>query len=141
MKNHTYLPMTLIAAAIMAGCSSMPPNAALTEAHYSFNNARSNTDISNQAALELKDAGDTLNSADAAYKAEEDESAVNHLAYMATQQVAIAKETAKRKIAEIAVVNATAKRDQVRLEARTAEADSAESKLAAAGPIRPAIRR
>ena len=133
MKNLRYLPMTLIAAAIISGCSATPKNANLTEAHDSFNNARTNADISNQASLELKEASDTLNKADEAFKDDEDEQAVNHLAYIATQQVAIARETAKRKISEIASANATAKRDEVRLAARTAEADAAERQLAAAG--------
>ena len=55
---------------------------------------------------------------------------VNHLAYIATQQVGIAQETAKRKTAELAVTDAGAKRDQIRLEARTAEADAAKQQVA-----------
>ena len=133
MKNNRYLPMTLIAAAIISGCSSTPQNASLMEAHYSFNNARASADISNQAPLELKVAGETLNQADAAFNKDEDESVVDHLAYMSTQQVAIARETAKRKVAEMAVANAAAMRNEVRLDARTNEANSAERKLAEAG--------
>ncbi len=133
MKNNRYLPITLILAAILSGCSSTPKNASLTEAHYNFNIARANPDISNQAGLEMKDAGDTLNQADAAFNNDDDESVVNHLAYMASQRVAIARETANRKIAELAVTDATSKRDQVRLDARTAEANTAERQLAVAG--------
>jgi len=57
---------------------------------------------------------------------------VNHLSYLANQKVGIAHETAKRKTSELAVTNAGAKRDQVRLEARTAEADAAKEQLAVA---------
>ena len=46
--------------------------------------------------------------------------------------MAIAQETAKQKTAELAVANAGAKRDQVRLEARTAEADAARQQVAIA---------
>ena len=60
----------------------------------------------------------------------ESDDTVNHLAYIAKQQVAIAQETAKRKTAELAVTEASAKRDQVRLEARTAEADAAKQQVA-----------
>ena len=125
MQNNRYFPMTLIAVAIMSGCTSMPQNAALTEAHSSYNSARTNPEVTNQAALELKDAGDSLNKADDALSKGESDDTVNHLAYIARQQVEIAQETAKRKSAELAVTNAGAKRDQVRLEARTAEADAA----------------
>ena len=124
MQNNRYFPMTLLAAAILSACASMP-NQSLTEAHSSYNNARTNPEITNLAALELKDAGDTLNRADYAFNKDEDDETVNHLAYVAKQQVDIAQETAKGKTAELAVANASAKRNQVQLDARTAEADTA----------------
>jgi len=124
MQNNRYFPMTLLVAAIVSGCSSMP-NQSLTEAHSSYNNARTNPDVTNLAALELKDAGDSLNKADSAFSEDEDEETVNHLAYLAKQQVGIAQETAKRKTAELAVTTSAAKRTQVQLDARTAEADAA----------------
>lgn len=129
MQNNRYFPMTLIAAVIVSGCSTMPQNSTLNLAHSSYNNARTNPEVTNLAALELKDAGDTLNKADYAFSEDEDDDTVNHLSYIANQQVRIAEETAKRKTAEIAVTNAAAKRDQVRLEARTAEADQAKQQV------------
>ena len=123
MHINKSFPITLIAAAIISGCSSMP-NQSLTEAHSSYNNARTNPEITNQAALELKDAGDSLDKADAAFSKDEDEETVTHLAYLAKQQVDIAQETAKRKTAELAVTASAAKRTQVQLDARTAEADA-----------------
>ena len=96
-----------------------------------YNSASTNPQVTNLAAVELKQAGDTLNKADAALSKGESTDTVNQLAYIAKQQVAIAQETAKRKTAELAVTNASAKRDQVRLEARTAEADAAKQKVAA----------
>ena len=57
---------------------------------------------------------------------------VNQLAYVAKQQVAIAQETAKRKAAEQSIASATAQRDQVRLAARTAEAEAAKRQAAVA---------
>lgn len=121
MHNNRYFPMTLIAVAMVSACSSMSPNQALLEAHSHYNNARSNADISNLAPLELKDAGDSLNNADAALAAGEDDEKINQFAYIATQQVNIAQQTANRKTAELVVTNAGAKRNEVRLEARTAE--------------------
>jgi outer membrane protein OmpA-like peptidoglycan-associated protein len=131
MKKNRYLPMTLIAVAIISGCSSVPKkNASLEEAHSSYNSARNDPQVTNLAPLELKEAGDSLDQADQALSKGQGDAQVNHLAYIASQQVAIAEETAKRKTAELAVTEASAQRGQVRLEARTAEADAANQQAA-----------
>jgi outer membrane protein OmpA-like peptidoglycan-associated protein len=129
MQKNRYFPLSLLAIAIISGCSSMP-NPSLTEAHSNFNNARTNPDISNLAPLELKDAGDTLNKADTAFSEDKDVDTVNHLAYVVTQQVSIAQQTAAQKKAEAAVAASAAKRTQVQLDARTAEADTANANVA-----------
>ncbi|NOT10385.1 MAG: OmpA family protein [Methylococcaceae bacterium] len=129
MQTNRYLPLSVIAVAIISGCATLP-NPSLTEAHNNYNNARTNPDVTNLAAVELKDASDTLNKADYALNEDDNDEVVNHLAYIANQQVGIAQETAKRKTAELAVNNAGAKRDQVRLEARTAEADASKQQVA-----------
>lgn len=129
MHKNRHSPLSLIAVVIISGCSSMP-NQSLIDAHSSYNNVQTNPDITNLAPLELKDARDTLNKADSAYSEDEETETVNHLAYIATQQVSIAQETAKRKKAEAAVTASAAKRTQVQLDARTAEADAANAKVA-----------
>jgi outer membrane protein OmpA-like peptidoglycan-associated protein len=128
MQKNRYFPMTLIAATIVSCCSSI--SSSLIEAHSSYDSASTNPQVTNLAALELKQAGDSLNKADSALSNGESADTVNQLAYIAKQQVAIAQETAKRKTAELAVTDASAKRDQVRLEARTAEADAAKQQVA-----------
>ncbi|MGZ8153593.1 MAG: OmpA family protein [Methylovulum sp.] len=125
MKKNSIIPLTLIAVAIVSGCNSMPHNSSLDDAHSRYSNAQSSPEVTNLAALELKEAGDTLNKADSALNKRESDDKVNQLAYIAAQQVGIAQETAKRKTAELAIANAGAKRNEVRLEARTAEADAA----------------
>jgi outer membrane protein OmpA-like peptidoglycan-associated protein len=130
MQKYQYIPMALIAIAIITGCSTVTQTPPLAEAHSSYNSARTNPDVTNLAAVELKDAGDTLNKADYALNNSEDTETVDHLAYLAKQKVGIAEETAKRKTAELAVTNAGAKRNEVRLEARTAEADAAKAQVA-----------
>jgi outer membrane protein OmpA-like peptidoglycan-associated protein len=129
MKTYLYLPMTLICVAVMTACSTTP-NPSLTEAHENYISARSSAEVTSQAPLELKDANDALQKAEHAFNEDENSTTVNHLAYIANQKVGIARETAKRKVAEIAVTNAQAKRDQVRLDARTAEADAANRQVA-----------
>ena len=132
MQNHRYFPLAMIAVGILSGCTTMPQNSSLSEAHSSYDNARSNPEVTTMAAVQLQEAGDTLNKADQASKHGESAATVDQLAYIAKQQVAIAQETAKRKTAELAVTNASAKRGQVLLEARTAEADAAKQQVAAA---------
>ncbi|MDO8349964.1 MAG: OmpA family protein [Gallionella sp.] len=134
MKKNLYLPLTLIAVSILSACgtTSAPQNAALNAAHESYNSARANPEVVSLAALELKEAGDTLTRADAAFSKGQGTDAVNHLAYIANQQAGIAQATASRKTAELAVTNASAKRTEVRLEARTAEADAAKQQVATA---------
>lgn len=131
MKENRYFPMTLFAVAILAGCAA-PKNASLTEAHSSYDSARMNPQVTNLAAIEMKQAGESLNKADSAMSKGESKATVDNLSYIAKQQVGIAEETAKRKTAESEIANASAKRDRVRLEARTAEADAAKQQAAIA---------
>ena len=126
MKNHRFLPMTLIAVAVLAGCNSLPANnSLLDQARNDYGNAQASPQVTNLAAGELKQASDSLDRANSAWTKREDSALVDHLAYVAKQQVAIAQETARQKAAELAVANASAERDRVRLDARTREADSA----------------
>ena len=132
MKKNLFFPMTLIAVAVLSGCatSAPPQNAALTEAHDRYNTAQANPQVTTLAALELKEAGDTLNKADEAFSKGQGTATVDHLSYLASQKVGIAQETAKQKTAELAVANAGAKRTEARLDARTAEADTAKRQAA-----------
>jgi outer membrane protein OmpA-like peptidoglycan-associated protein len=131
MLKNRYFPMTLFAVAMLAGCVT-PTNSSLNEAHSSYDSANMNPQVTNLAALELKQADDSLIKADSALSKGESKATVDNLAYIAKQQVGIAEETAKRKAAELEVTNASAKRDQLRLEARTAEADAANQQAALA---------
>ncbi len=127
MKNHRVLSVALIAAAVLAGCSTLPANnSLLAEARSDYSNAQANPQVTSLAAGELKQASDTLNKANNASSKGERSALVDHLAYVAKQQVAIAQETARQKAAELAVASASAERDRVRLDARTREAESAQ---------------
>jgi outer membrane protein OmpA-like peptidoglycan-associated protein len=130
MKNNHFLSMTLIAVAILAGCNSTKHNPTLADAHDNYNNASNNPDVTSMAALELKEASDSLVKADQALSQGENATTVDHLAYLASQKVAIAQETAKRKAAELAVADARVMRTQASLDARTAEADASKRQVA-----------
>ena len=126
MKSIRLIPMTLIAAAVLAGCSSMPANnSVLEQARSDYANAQASPQVAALAPVELKQAGDSLDRANSAWNKHEDNARVDHLAYVAKQHVAIAQETASQKTAELAVANASAERDHVRLDARTREANTA----------------
>jgi len=129
MKTPRILPLTLtlVAAAVLAGCSSMPANnSLLDQARADYGNAQSSPQVTTLAASELSQAGNTLDKANAAFTKDESEAKVSHLAYVAKQEVAIARETADQKSSELAVANAMAERDSVRLQARTQEAEAAQ---------------
>ena len=129
MQKNRYLPLSLLTVALLSACSTLPEqNASLTEARSVYNTARSNPQVSALAPVELQEASESLNKADAALNKGENEATVNQLAYIAKQKAVYAQETAKRKTAESVVTNASAKRNEVRLEARTAEADAAKTR-------------
>ncbi len=133
MLNHRFLLLSLITIATLAACSmTRPDNSLLEEARGGYATAQSNPQVVKLAADELNQAGDALNKANDAWSKGQDDALVDQLAYMAKQRVAIAQETAKQKAAELAAVSAGAERDKIRLEARTAEADTAQRNAAAA---------
>ncbi len=120
------IPMTVLALAVMAGCSSVPnANAGLDAAHSEYNTVQADPQTRTLAASELRQAADALAMADAAYARRDQVSEVDHLAYVARQRTAIAQQAASQRGAEAAVTNANLERDQLRLAARTREADAA----------------
>lgn len=126
MKPHPFAHTALAAALVLAGCSTLPEkNARLEEARSDYNAAQNNPAVAAYAGGELKQAGDALNKADAAWNKKEDVAKVDQLAYLARQRVAITQEAASLKAAEAATANAGTDRSDARLAARTREADTA----------------
>ncbi|MDP1899575.1 MAG: DUF4398 domain-containing protein [Rubrivivax sp.] len=126
MKPVRLYALTLLAATALAACSSMSANnVMLDQARSDYRGAQENPQMHVLAPAELKQAGDALALADAAFARRDDTAQVNQLAYLARQRVALAREAAGRKDAEAAVAEAAAERDKLRLAARTREADEA----------------
>lgn len=132
MKKHRFFPLALISVAILAGCGTVPQSTTLTDARADYSNAQANPQVVKLAPLELKDASEALNRANAAQSSREDGKVVDSLAYVAKQKVALAQETARRKNAELEVSNAAAERNKLLLQARTSEADQAKQQAAMA---------
>ena len=124
MKN--IFALSLVAAAVLAGCSTLAPNnALLDQARSDYLVAQDTPRTRDLAGGELKQAGDALAKANEAQARGDKPDEVSHLAYLAKQRVAIAQETGQKKASEQTVANADATRDKVRLAARTLEADKA----------------
>lgn len=132
MKSNRYLPMTMIAVAILAGCSSIPQNSALSQAQATYDNARSNPQVVSLASVQLKDAGESLNQAEQALSKGDSDATVTHLAYIAQRKAEIAQEIAQGKADEAIVTNSGAKLDQMELEANATEIAKAKQKIATA---------
>ncbi len=125
--------MTVIALALLAGCATVPANNATLEgARSSYRAVQDDPDARQFAAIELEQASLALKEADAAWAREDDVARIEHLAYLARQRVAIVQETTRRKTAERTAANAGAARSDLRLEARTNEADRAQLSAASA---------
>ncbi len=125
MKTRSTI--SLLAAAILAtACATAPMSTpTLDQARADFVAANNNPSVSQYAPLEFKQASDALDQANAAAARRDSLSDVDRLAYVAKQRIATAMEVARAKAAEADIANASRERDQVRLAARTAEADRA----------------
>lgn len=126
--------MSLLAAAVLAtACATAPMTTpTLDQARADFVSANNNPQVSQYAPLEFKQASDALDQANAAAACRESLNDVDRLAYVAKQRIATAVEVARAKAAEADIANASRERDQVRLAARTAEADRAKREAEAA---------
>ena len=126
--NHRHtLALTLLSAALLAACSSVPvSNARLDQARNDFRSAQADPRAQTLASAEMKQAQEALNRAHLAWTQQDDTPQVDHFAYVASQRVAIARETMNLRTAEQYVGNAGAARSDIRLAARTQEADAAQ---------------
>ena len=133
MKHHLLKSAILAGAVLLSACSSVPlTTPVLDQARGDFIAANNNPQVATYAPLEFKQASDALDQANAAAAKNESLETVDKLAYIAKQKIATAQEVAKQKAAEADIASAGQQRDQVRLEARTAEAERAKAAAAAA---------
>ncbi len=126
MKPSIMKAAILAAVVTLAGCSSMPTTTPLLDqARGDFVQANNNPRVSSYAPVEFKQASEALEAANAAAARKDSLEQIDKLAYIAKQKIATAQEIAKGKAAEAEIAGAGKERDQVRLEARTAEANRA----------------
>lgn len=126
MKNNYLKPVMLAIAVLVGACSSMPATTTLLDqARSDYRVAQSNPNVAKYAPLEMKQAGEALDQANAAAEDNDSDEKIDKLAYVAKQKIALTREAAKQKSAEAEVASAGKERDQLRLDQRTNEADKA----------------
>lgn len=134
MKNNLFSMLVAAlagVAAILAGCSSVPErNAHLEAARLSYQDAQGVPSISTLAAAELKEAGDALEQANAAWLRRENPATVEQLSYIAERRAHIAQEAAIGRRAEASVGQADTQSARIQLAARTEEADRSQARAA-----------
>jgi outer membrane protein OmpA-like peptidoglycan-associated protein len=117
--------LAAVAVAALAACASTPSrNAALDDAKSAYDRAAGDAQVVRSAPLELRKAQQELQRADAALRAGDDPSAVEHFAYLAKQRTEVALQAGKVAQAEQAVADASLQRDRILIEARTKEAQT-----------------
>ena len=128
MKKLHLIPTVFAMSVFFAACSTTPTTTStLDQARGDFVAAQGNPTVAASAPVEFKAAADALDRANAAAAKKESLAEIDKLAYIAKQKIATAQEIAKQKQAEADVANAGRQRDEIRLEARTAEANQARS--------------
>ena len=113
------------AAVLLVACASTPPNSpALNEARALYTQAVNDVSTARAAPLELRNAQQALQQAEAALKAGDDPSAVDHYAYLARQRAATAMQAGVIARSEQSAMASTADRTRIVMEARTSEAEA-----------------
>jgi outer membrane protein OmpA-like peptidoglycan-associated protein len=127
--NTTFFKSAAIALAFaLAGCSSTPlTTPTLDEARAAYRDINSDPKVASLAPLEFRQASEALERANSAAAKRENLEEVDKLAYLAKQRIETAREVARAKSAEERAQAAARERDQVRLDARTAEAEKAKA--------------
>jgi outer membrane protein OmpA-like peptidoglycan-associated protein len=126
MNKKIFKPALLALAIAVSACSSVPTTTSnLEQARSDYMAAQNNPAVAQYAPMEFKAATDALNAANVAAANKESLDKIDQLAYIAKQKVATAQEMARAKQAEADIAKAGQQRDQIRLEARTAEAEAA----------------
>ncbi|OEZ98190.1 OmpA family protein [Duganella sp. HH101] len=126
IKQMKLIPLAFAMSMMFAACSTTPTTTSLLDqTRGDFVAAQSNPSVAANAPLEFKAAADALDRANAAAAKKDSLDEIDKLAYIAKQKIATAQEVAKGKRAEADIANAGRQRDEIRLEARTAEANKA----------------
>jgi outer membrane protein OmpA-like peptidoglycan-associated protein len=125
LSMNNKLIASISTALIMTACASAPQiNVALENARSAVRSAEADPNVATYDALDLHTARTELDTAEAAAAAH-DEHGIDQPAYLATQTARLAQLRASAKANDARVAAGKAQRDQIQLNARTKEVDSA----------------
>lgn len=122
LDARSVLAMSLVAA--LAGCASAPTSKALDEARAAYSKAASDAKVARNAPVELRKAQQALEKAEAALRADDDTSDIEHYAYLAKRRTEVAIQTERLARAEQAFADASLQRDSILIDARTRDAET-----------------
>lgn len=122
LSARSVLAMSLVA--MLAGCASAPTSKALDEARAVYGKAAADAQVVRNAPVELRKAQQALEKAEAALRADDDSSDIEHYAYLAKRRTEVAIQTEKLARAERAFADASMQRDSILIDARTRDAET-----------------
>jgi len=132
LKKQIVISITSFSIAVVgAGCAGQRP-ASLERAQSSLTQAQQNPAVAQYASAQLSEAQATLTEAERAWDTENDREETSHLAYLTEQKAGIAVAVAQQKAAEDEAQRLSAQREDIRVSARTREADLAHAQAEAA---------
>lgn len=121
MKARTLIP-TLLLAALLSACASTPRESeALNLARQAVTEAEQNPAVHRHAPVPLGQAKESLERAEALWRAGEEPETAEHLAYMARQRANIAQALTERELAVLSGFEAAREREQILLQNRERE--------------------
>jgi len=123
---HAMLAGVVFASLLAGGCAASR-SAALERAQANFQQAQQNPNITNYAPVALQEAQSSLQRAERVWKEDEDRKEVGHLTYLVERRIEIARATADKKMAEAKLARLGETREQILLNARTRDAQHAQS--------------
>lgn len=132
LKKHIVISLASVSlAAVGVGCAGQRP-ASLDRAQSSLTQAQQNPAVAQYASAQLSEAQATLTQAERVWDDERDHEETSHLAYLTEQKAGIAVAVAQQKAAEDEAQRLRAQQEEIRLGARTREAELARVRAEAA---------
>src|SRR5450830_547498 len=125
LNRKAITPVLLSLVIAISACSSAPITTSTLDQARSDFTAAQGASVPQLAPNEFKAASEALNAANAAAANREDLAKIDQLAALAKTKIATAQEVARTKRAEGDLAKSGAEREQIRLQARTAEAEAA----------------
>ena len=125
------IALTLAAGLVAAACATTPPPAPLSQARTAYDNLAADPEVVKHAPVELYEAEEAVERAEAGWKRDADEVETDHLAYIADKRIEIAREVSLQALAEAEASQLRERRTQVLLDARNAELAAREREFAA----------